>query len=238
MALKELHFQNSPNSSNGLRNDRQTRIFRTTLLSDMPYAGQLAQTVSTSFPSNWIVEDRNYTFDGYENGDTNTVVYIVTVTAVPIQQVVHGNAGIFQSYEDTESFDTSIDYERAPVPEADDPDKFKTFTVPRLLFTQTKFTDKPIKTGGGLFTTDPVTPLIDRIGRVNASSNDPFVGANAGEWMCVGISSRRATKRLWEYTAEYKHSGRFWNPSNKTVERRNWSDISGDIIFETGTIGI
>jgi hypothetical protein len=239
MALIELPFQGSPQHSDAVGQDSQTRIFRTTnLAADLPKAGLFASGASSNFPINWVISRVDYAFDGYDNGDVNTPVHLVTVTAIPIWQTVHGNGGVTNTYEDSERFDTAIDYDVTAVLASEDPSLRKTYMVPRLIYTLTKFVDNPISANPGTFTTDPIVPLLDRIGKINSADNDPFVGAVAEEWLCAGISSSRAAKRLWEYTVEYKHSGRFLDPADNTVKRRCWQDQFENITYESGIIGI
>jgi len=235
MALSELPFEGFYRNSS-LQDDSETRIFRTTNLAvDVPVAGRTASLTSASFPLNWVISNVSYSFDGYDDGDVNTPVHVIAVTARPREQTTYDPGLGDDQYKDSEDFESTIDFVRRNV---SDTNKTKTYPVPRLVYTMTKFTKVRIGTGGGAELDDPVSPLLNRIGLVNLSANDPFQGAVALEWMCVGLSSRRASARLWEYTAEYKHAGRIWDEADNTVKRVTWNGIDTDLIFQTGTIGI
>jgi len=241
MTLFELPFEGSPQVRNTIQSVGETRVFKSDnlaadLLNLVP--GTYATNASASFPSDYIIAEVNYAFDGYENGDVSVPVHVVTVRAATLSAGLAdpGTGG----YVDVEEFDAVQDIES--VSEAFAPDGVnKSYAVPRLIYRRIRFTEAIVSTIAGINREDKVTPLIDRVGKINSSSNDPFDGADTNEWLCVGITARQMTRKLWQYAAEYKHSGRFWKESdapNKTVSRRTWQEVNDDIIYQTGTIGI
>jgi len=231
MALSELPFEGFRRNSS-LLDDSETRIFRTTNLAvDVPIAGRTATLTSASFPLNWVISNVSYSFDGYDAGDVNTPVHIIAVTARPREQTSYEPGLGDDRYKDSEDFDATIDFKVTPGGE-------DVYPVPRSIYTLTRYTRVRIGTGGGADTDDPVSGLVDKIGKINAGANDPFSGAVALEWMCIGLTSARASARLWQYVAEYKHSGRVWDSADNTVKRVTWQADQANVTYETGTIGI
>lgn len=231
MALSELPFEGFSRNS-GLLDDSETRIFRTTNLAvEVPVAGRTATLTSANFPLNWVISNVSYSFDGYDAGDLNTPVHVIAVTARPREQTTYAPSLGDDKFKDSEDFDATIDFKVTPGGE-------DVYPVPRSIYTLTRYTKTRIGTGGGADVDDPVSGLVDKIGKINANANDPFVGAVALEWMCIGITSSRASARLWQYVAEYKHSGKVWDSADNTVKQVTWQADQANVTYETGTIGI
>ena len=236
MALQELPFRGSPDKKDSLQEQTETRIYRTTsIATDLPVAGAFAASVSASFPLEWIVKSVDAVFEGYNNGDVNTSVHIITVVAGPRTSGVFSPETGSSTFRNTEGFDTIPEKAiRKGATSADD----KSYEIPRLIYRKTKYTDKKISTEEVLNAGDPVTPLISRIGKVNSAAGDPFEGAELGKWRCIGLSSRKVTNKLWSYSAEYKYSSQFLDPDDDQIKDVTWAGIDANVKYETGVIGI
>lgn len=231
MALEELTVE-SPEYFDNESGNGETRYFLTTDLADVPARGDTAN--AAFFPSGYKVNSASYRPAGFEGASQR---YRVSVAAVPLDRYNPGP----DDYDDTElplneGWDVVIEEEpiiKDGVVTLDNAGNLQKFRIARVIYTIEKRYDADKKT-------ELREDTLEKVGKVNDSANDPFVGAVVGQWQCTGAPTAKESDGQWRTTWQYEHAG-----YTATGTVLTWQDkaelvsVIDDtyIEYRTGTIG-